>query len=265
MPPAPVPAPAGDWLAGLPEDLRQNAGLSKFTSGEALARSYLSLERLLPADKLALPRGPDDAEGWDRVHTALGRPDAADGYAWQAPAALPEGVAVDEGLLGLFRASAHKAGLSQRQFDGVAGMFLDYTAQATAAQQQAQGRALTDGEGLLRREWGERYDPNLRLARAAVREAGGDELVAYLDSSGLGNHPALIRAFARVGQQTGGEERLIGGRGDAAMAPADLDRAIAEFRNRNAGPLYDKMHPDHGRVVGELQGLYQRRYPDAPG
>lgn len=260
-PPAAAAAPA-DWREGLPDDLRQHAAMAKFTSAEALARSYINAERAIGADKIPLPRDANDAEAFERAYAALGRPENADGYTFTPPAQLPDGVQVDEGLLELFRASAHKSGLNQAQFEGVAGMFLEHLTQGTAAAATANANALRESEGLLRREFGERYDTNLRISREAVRKFGGDELVGFLDQSGLGNHPALIKAFAKVGSSVVGEEALLGGARDAALTPANLDAAISDFRAKNAGALASKGHPDHARLVQELQGLYQRRYPE---
>lgn len=264
-PPAATPPAADasvDWRTTLPEDLRSHASMAKFTSAEALARSYISAEGMIGRDKIVLPRDANDAEALDRAYAALGRPENADGYTYKPPADLPQGVVFDEGLLKTYAAAAHKHGLNQTQFEGVAGMFLDHLTQGASAAATASEAALKQGEGLLKREWGERYDTNMRISREAVRSFGGDELVTFLDESGLGNHPILVKAFTKIGAQTVGEEKLLGGARDAALTPANLDAAISDFRSKNAGALASKGHPDHGRLVQELQGLYQRRYPE---
>jgi hypothetical protein len=56
----------------------------------------------------------------------------------------------------------------------------------------------------LRRGWGAQADENLRLAQAVVAvydRAKGGALGAYLNQTGLGNDPRLIRLAARTGRQ----------------------------------------------------------------
>jgi hypothetical protein len=61
-----------------------------------------------------------------------------------------------------------------------------------------------EASAALSRGWGERAEQNLRLARAVIREydaAHAGRLKAYLEESGYGNDPRLIRQAARVGRQ----------------------------------------------------------------
>jgi hypothetical protein len=55
-----------------------------------------------------------------------------------------------------------------------------------------------------RRAPGGGFDANLGLARQALQRFGDDELRQLLNRSGLGDHPAVLRAFARAGRATKG-------------------------------------------------------------
>ena len=47
---------------------------------------------------------------------------------------------------------------------------------------------------------GVHFNDNLTLARQAVKRFGGPKLQRALDSSGMGNHPEIIRAFWKMGR-----------------------------------------------------------------
>lgn len=48
---------------------------------------------------------------------------------------------------------------------------------------------------------GAKYDENVATALKGVAAVADDEFRALMDQTGLGNHPAVIRAFLKVGQQ----------------------------------------------------------------
>lgn len=55
---------------------------------------------------------------------------------------------------------------------------------------------------------GENFNRNIEYAHRALKQYGSDSLREQLDSSGLGNHPELVRMFARIGQAMS-EDRLV--------------------------------------------------------
>lgn len=58
---------------------------------------------------------------------------------------------------------------------------------------------------------GDRFEATQTAARAAVSRFGDDGLRALLNESGYGNHPVVVRFFARVGQALSEDNRLLGG------------------------------------------------------
>lgn len=59
---------------------------------------------------------------------------------------------------------------------------------------------------------GANYDANVQSALAGVRAVGSPELVDILDQSGLGSHPAVLKAFAKIGKHAH-ESPILGGEG----------------------------------------------------
>lgn len=57
---------------------------------------------------------------------------------------------------------------------------------------------------------GEKFAENAELAKRTLEKFSTPQFVSALDSSGYGNHPELVRVFARIGQAMR-EAKIIGG------------------------------------------------------
>lgn len=69
---------------------------------------------------------------------------------------------------------------------------------------------------------GARYEQKLAYALDAARRFGGDELRSLLDVTGLGSHPAVVKAFYQISRQLA-EDSSVSGR-----AKAETDKTFAE-------------------------------------
>ncbi|GAL43039.1 peptidase [Citrobacter werkmanii] len=58
---------------------------------------------------------------------------------------------------------------------------------------------------------GDKLTENLSAAQRALDQFGDPELKEYLDSTGLGNHPALVKAFIKVGKAMSEDKVVTGG------------------------------------------------------
>ncbi|MBN4831713.1 peptidase [Enterobacter hormaechei] len=58
---------------------------------------------------------------------------------------------------------------------------------------------------------GDKLTANLSAAQRALDQFGTPELKEYLDSTGLGNHPALVKAFIKVGKAMSEDKVVTGG------------------------------------------------------
>jgi hypothetical protein len=116
-----------------------------------IVQGYRNLEKLVGNEKVPLPKGEQDAEGWERVFTALGRPTSPDAYK------LPDSDAA---------AKFHEVGLNTRQAEALSGWLGESREHAakTAAEEAASKVSVrqtpsigvtADGRGSLR----ERHQP----------------------------------------------------------------------------------------------------------
>ena len=249
--PASQPAPTS-FLDMLPENLRQEPSLRSFTNPADLAKSYVHAQRMIGADKVALPGNSATDDEWRAIYQKLGAPDDPQKYQFsESPQVL------DESAIGEFRNAAFEAGLNNRQAETVA-KFMDTTLQGAQAKFEQQAEELRyGGEQELRKEWGQAFDQRVELAyKAAIDTLGSADLldeIKLADGRMLGDHPAIVKMFAKIAEQIG-EDNLVGETSEMVMTPADAAQRISEMTRRDS-PYWDKMHPEHDKYVQEVLRL----------
>lgn len=226
---------------------------------EELGKGYKNLEKLLGREKVPLPTGDEDEEGWARWYAAMGRPEGPDKYEFKRPD-LPQDLQYDEDTEKAFREWAHINGLNKKQANNLYDAYVKTQIERHAAWHNGQKQSRTKIEGDLRREYGNQYDGKVNLAKTAIREFADPDYLAWLDESGMGNDPRMIRAWIRVGEKMTGETKLKGAPAQQAQ-PQDLDRAIADYRDKYREALFDKDHPNHDVRVKEYNRLFEARFP----
>lgn len=252
-------AAALDWRSTLPEDIRPLAQAKGWKSPAEALKSYAHLERLVGADKIALP--PKDAQGnrdwskWDGW-SAIGRPEAPDKYAFR----MPEGHTATEGDRAFQAHMApllHKAGLAQWQVDVLAQGLEGFGHQQRDGLSRQTQQAYAASVEELQRDWGTSFDRHLDLANRAVRRFGGPDLVRALSASGLGHHPAVVRAFARMGatlaEDSGGLPGDAGSGRGSGSARAEIQRLKADPQFQTA--FLNRLHPGHEQAMSKMLSL----------
>lgn len=204
-----------DARAWLPEEFRGDKAFEKFGDIGALAKGYRETVKFVGADKATLLRLPQDeaAPEWGEVWAKLGRPEKPEGYSFDGLDDLPG--------LDAFRTAAHAAGLPAKQAAAVAKWYAEH-------QGQQRDALRAEAETTLKKEWGAAFDERLHGARKAMDQFGGQELREWIERSGFGNHPGVIRMFAKVAQQLAEPGALKGGGGGQQPGAGNLAPAEAQ-------------------------------------
>lgn len=257
-----APAPAADWRAALPPDLREHPSLRHLGDVAALAREHVNAQGLIGRKGVIPPSDRDGPEAWSRFYAQLGRPEKPDGYELRAPEGFQ---GYDEGFAAWFREAAHSAGLSPRQAAALHDRYLELAQRRGAESAAEQERRVEEAERELRREWGRGYERNLALARRAAAAFADEEITAAI--SDRFGEASLVRLFARIGESMA-EDRLAGsgssGGGfglDAGGARREIDRIQGEAFRDARHPLMDASHPEHDGLIERLRQLYRVAYP----
>lgn len=202
---------ATDWRVSLPPEMQGFA--NQFASPADAVKTALELRQKL-STSVQLPGADADPSRRLEVFNRLGRPETVDGYTVVPPENLPDWVSFeDEAVRNAQRSFLevmHGTGATQQMVDAALGWYWDQLTGSESARDSLLEDEYAGAEAGLRREWGRDFEANLEHAGRAVAAFGGRELGDALEQYGLSNHPAVIRAFARVGR-TMGEDDMISG------------------------------------------------------
>jgi len=248
---APVLGPA-DWKQELPEDLREDATVRNLRSLPDAMRMLVHAQKMIGADKLALPKGEDDP-AWDAVYDRLGRPQDPESY--ELPA---QGETLEDTAFGMaMRSAFHEAGLSQRQAARLAESYQSFVGEALAARDAEQSEAFEAEEAALRKSWGVAYDARLDQAQRAARRFAKEPVLDALE--GAVGRAAVLRMFARIGAVLGEDDLAGAGSGDFALTPEAARAGIDAFKlDREKFAAYlDRGHPGHAAAVAEMKRLHE--------
>lgn len=245
----------GNWWDNI-----QDADLKGYVQNKAwkdtteLANGYRNLEKLLGGEKLPMPKGDTDAEGWTRVYDALGRPKSADDY--KLP--VPEGGNPD--FAKAASAKFHELGISSKQANALAEWW-NSTAQGQQEQMMQQSAAASQRDlDQLSREWGAAYDENIQLGRQAAREFGiNGEMASKLENA-LGTK-GLLEFMAKIGRGFT-EHEFEGGRSvnSFGMTPDAAKQRISALKaDPDFAAKYIKGNAD---AVAEMTRLQNLAFPD---
>lgn len=226
-----APAAPGDWL---PEKFRVLNGdtLDVEASARKLAESYGGLEK--------------------RVGSGDVPPKSADEYALTVPDQFKDTWQEDDRFKA-FRADAHAAGLTQKQFDFVMGKYF------TVAPELVQGAGAATMEQAtteLRSTWKSdaEFTANVQSAYKAFTAFADPADRERMDE--IGNSPVALRILAKIGKEMG---EAGGIPPDAGNTGADDIKAL--LVSEAAG---NPKHPDHKATRAKIDQFYARKYGTSP-
>jgi hypothetical protein len=252
------PQAPSDWRSSLPEDLRGEKMFENIKGKDAaealpsLAKGYRDAQRLVGGSMGKLPEKgakPEAIKAWQDANLGKLReagvidapPESADKYTAKL---IKNGEPV-KGDLAPFYAHAHKLGLTDKQAQGMLDLYSEQSAQL--------GGSYADTMKALESEYGAATRDQIKLATGAVRQFGGDEVIDVLETTGLGNHPALIKMFAKVGALLAEDDPTF--RDTVRSNDGEAKAKKAAIMNDAKHPYWDRDNPGHRAAVEEVQRL----------
>lgn len=247
-----------DWRMALPKELQEDPSLKSIQDVQALAKSYVNAQKLVGAEKIAIPSKHATDDDWKVVFQKLGLPADIKDFEVKSP----DGANFDENFIGQFKEAAHKNGVLPKQAQNLVNWFGEANTKAMNDFKTVQATARAKEIDGLKTEWGEAFTAKVGQAKQVIDQYGGEDFRKYLDSSGLGNDTQIIRLLAKVGESM--KESGIKGSGGGftgPLAPSEALKSINSVMADLAHPYHVKAHPNHGAAVTEMQTLYSQAYP----
>lgn len=154
---------------------------------------------------------PDKVEGQGQAEAdkvegdkpdPLGAPETYDSFT------VPEGFALEgerlEFAQGLFRELNLSQTAAQKAVEAFCKADAENQVTRTQFLESERAQRIETWGQQAKSELGAKYDESITLARAGVEAMKNDALMAAFESEGWGNHPELIKVFAKLGELTRG-------------------------------------------------------------
>ena len=238
----------------IPEKYKDEKALANFTSMDDFVKSYLSAQRLVGANKVAIPNKMATDEDWEEVYSKLGRPAKPEDYKYSFS---EEDINADQ--LKNFNETAHRIGLLPKQAERIIKFYNEMNTQAEVDNQklfeEKQTVAMTD----LKKEFGPTYTKRLDQAKKLATETLGNEMLnntVLKDGTRLGDSVEVIKAFSMLADKLS-EDEIIKGEGTGYQTASDIEKEISEL-TEDGSPYWNKTHPNHAKTVDRVFKLREQ-------
>lgn len=252
-----------NWKMALPKELQESDTLKPITNIEALAKSYINAQKLIGADKIAVPSKHATEEDWKAVFHKLGLPQDMKEYSVNRP----KDATFDDEFVGQFKEAAFKAGVLPKQAQSLVDWFNQANQKIAGTMATQKEEAVAKEIEALKTEWGQAFQHKIGHANQLLREFGGKELEAYLQQTGLANDTKLVRLLSKIGEKYYAEDAIVGaGKVQTGpKSPEEAKKEIAKVMGEPGHPYHDKAHPGHKNAVQEMAQFFEMAYSKKSG
>ena len=238
----------------LPEKYKDEKALSNFTSMDDFVKSYLSAQRLVGANKVAIPNKMATDDDWEEVYSKLGRPAKPEDYKYSFSEEE-----INQDQLKSFNETAHRIGLLPKQAERIIKFYNEMNTQAEVDNQKVFEVKQTEAMADLKKEFGPTYTKRLDQAKKLATETLGNEMLnntVLKDGTRLGDSVEVIKAFSMLADKLS-EDEIIKGEGASYQTASEIEKEISEL-TEDGSPYWQKTHPNHQKTVDKVFKLREQ-------
>jgi len=245
-----------NWKESLSEDLRNDPNMGPITDLPGLAKSFIHAQKMVGSDKFSIPDKHATDDDWRSVFSKIGLPEKIADYEFK----VPENSQFEDGFMTQFKEQAFSAGILPRQVEPLLKWYSEANNKALSDLQAQQASETQTELSQLKQEWGQAYDQNVNLAKQAAKATGMENVFDWLNETGLGDNPMMIKMLSKFGSLMK-EDTIADSGAQSVHTPGDYQSQITKITGDMAHPYYKADHPGHKTAVAEVSSLYENLYP----
>lgn len=221
-------AGTASWRDSLPDDLKADPTLSKYSDLPNLAKAHIELQKKFGQKGIFKPGKDASPEEIKSFREAMGIPTDATKY----ELGQFEGVQVPKETIEWAQKMGVEHGVEPAALKSIITEYFKIDAKNSIDKAAATKNEIIKGLEGLKTEWGAAFNQNLTRANFAAEKLGGKGLVEALKKYGADNDPVILKAFAEASKLYGDDKLREAGAGSEHSTPAELDAQIAEVQTR---------------------------------
>ena len=238
----------------IPEKYKDEKALANFVSMDDFVKSYLSAQRLVGANKVAIPNKMATDEDWEEVYSKLGRPAKPEDYKYSFSEEE-----INQDQLKNFNETAHRIGLLPKQAERIIKFYNEMNTQTEADRVKTFEAKQVEAMAELKKEFGPTYTKRLDQAKKLATETLGNEMLnntVLKDGTRLGDSVEVIKAFSMLADKLS-EDEIIKGEGSSYQTASEIEKEISEL-TEDGSPYWQKTHPNHAKTVDRVFKLREQ-------
>ena len=238
----------------IPEEYKEEKALQNFSTMNDFVKSYLNAQRLVGANKVAIPNKMATDEDWEEVYSKLGRPAKPEDYKYSFSEEE-----INQDQLKNFNETAHRIGLLPKQAERIIKFYNEMNTQAEVDNQKMFEAKQTEAMADLKKEFGPTYTKRLDQAKKLAVETLGNDMLnntILKDGSRLGDSVEVIKAFSMLADKLS-EDEIIKGEGSSYQTASEIEKEISEL-TEDGSPYWQKTHPNHAKTVERVFKLREQ-------
>ena len=254
--PAGTPAPIGEtftppeWAKGLtvdPEILKSPA-FKNFNSLDDVIKSHYHAQKLIGAEKVAIPTKASTPEEWKAFYQKGGLPPSLEEYKPELPASID-----NEEFKKNLISKAYELNVRPDQLQAIVSEMEANNEKIVNDYQESQKQEKIQTAEALKKEWGGDYQRNLLQAQRVIQHFGGDETLKEVLESPLSNDGSFLRLMAKIGGKLVKEDTFSQ---DVVQhfgtSREDAQKEINKMMGDFSGPYYDSGHAAHKDAIAKM-------------
>ena len=249
------------WYDSLPPELKTAPYVAGTKDLAAFVKSAIDTKSMVGANTIKLPGEKATPEERAAFFEKLGRPTDVNGYASTVKPAVD--TLIDPDTLTQMRTVFHENGLTAAQGQAILDSYTTVANDGYTKAAESLAASREAGLTALKGEWGSAFEVNVKTAQLAIRELGGDDVLASIESVGLGNDPTFIKFLHTIGTKllddvsSGGGVNQFTGTAESAMAEITRLKTDKDFLKMWG----DAREPGHKEAVDKWTSLHRQAYP----
>lgn len=256
-PPTPLSVVFPDnWKEGISEDMRNHPALGHVADIPTLVKNYISAQTMVGADKVQVPGKHATPEDWTTFYHKTGLPQSLETYEVK----LPEGAEFNDGFVSQLKEQAFLAGVKPDQLNPILAWYDKANKEAVTLMETESQQKRDEEVKALKFEWGQAFDQKLQQAKAAAKATGIPDLFSWLDDSGLGDDPRMIKMLSAFGEMLG-EDKIVGGDGSQAQTPGSMQKDLDTILSDKTHPYWNRDHMGHTTAKKEVEAMFAKLHP----
>jgi len=240
-----------NWRDTLPEELKNDPTLQNLKDVESLAKTVVHQQKMI-GSRVPMPKTDEEKS---ELYGKLGRPDEPTKYEVTIPDTHKD--YFQEAAVNEFKNVAHKIGLNNEQVSALIDYQVAQINYQAENQQSSMAVQKEEAETALKQEWGFEYDRNVRAAQRALQVYGDDEILQLMNTE-AGNHPAVIKLFARLGKDVTEDMAKNTQNNRLSVSPLDAKQEIEKVMSDPKHAYFNAGHKDHRAAVEQMRQLHEK-------